>query len=88
MLALASSYLAKRLTYTYVTEITMAQESTSRKLADMTDAGLFECLATAILRISDDRCCSLNHPGVNANGKTVKSPVDGITFVPGSAPPK
>lgn len=66
----------------------MAQESTSRKLAGMTDAGLFERLATAILRISDDRCCSLNHPGVNANGKTVKSPVDGITFVPGSVPPQ
>lgn len=54
----------------------------------MTNAGTFERLATAILRYSDDRFRSLSHPGVNADGKTVKSPVDGIAFVPGAIPPQ
>ncbi|CAE6732681.1 hypothetical protein [Paraburkholderia nemoris] len=61
---------------------------TIRKLADMTDEGLFESLATTVLRYSDDRRSSLSHPGVNADGKTVKSPVDGIAFVPGAVPPQ
>jgi hypothetical protein len=65
----------------------MAQESTIRKLADLTDAGVFERLATAILR-SDYRYTSLTHPGINADGKTVKSPLDGITFLLGSSPPQ
>jgi len=66
----------------------MAQENTVRRLADFTDEGAFERLATAILRRSDDRFRSLSHPGVNADGKTVKSPVDGIAFVPGAVPPQ
>ncbi|MGV8998199.1 MAG: hypothetical protein ACOH12_14775 [Parvibaculaceae bacterium] len=65
----------------------MTQENTTRKLADMTDEGAFERLATAILRGSDYRYRSLVHPGVNADGKTIKSPVDGITFVPEATPP-
>jgi hypothetical protein len=64
----------------------MAQDDTVRKLADMTDEGAFERLATAVLRQSDSRFRSLSHPGVNADGKTVKSPVDGIAFVPGANP--
>ena len=55
---------------------TMAQENTDRKLADMTDEGAFERLAMAVLRRSDDRLRPLGHPGVNADGKTIKSPVD------------
>ena len=66
----------------------MAQGDTVRKLADMTDEGVFERLATAVLRHSDGRFRSLSHPGVNADGKTVKSPVDGIAFVPGADPPE
>lgn len=66
----------------------MAHENSIRKLADMTDEGAFESLATAVLRYSDDRLGSLSHPGVNADGKTVKSPVDGIAFVPGAVPPQ
>jgi len=66
----------------------MAQGNTVRKLADMTDEGAFERLATAVLRRSDDRFRSLSHPGINADGKTVKSPVDGIAFVPGGVPPQ
>lgn len=65
----------------------MAQENTVRKLADMTDEGAFERLATAILRQSDSQFSSLSHPGVNADGKTVKSPVDCIAFAPGASPP-
>lgn len=66
----------------------MAQENTIRELASMTDEGAFESLATAVLRYSDDRLRSISHPGVNADGKTVKSPVDGIAFVPGAVPPQ
>lgn len=65
----------------------MTQESTIRKLANLTDAGVFERLATAILR-SDYRYTSLAHPGINVDGKTVKSPLDGITFLLGSSPPQ
>jgi len=51
--------------------------STIRALAAITDAALFERLATAVLRSSDSlRYSSINHSGVNADGKTVKSPFD------------
>jgi hypothetical protein len=63
-------------------------ENTAKRLAEMTDEGVFERLATAILRRADSRFRSLVHPGVNAVGKTVKAPVDGITFVPGAHPPQ
>jgi hypothetical protein len=63
-------------------------ENTAKRLAEMTDEGVFERLATAILRRADSRFRSLVHPGVNAEGKTVKAPVDGITFVPGAHPPQ
>lgn len=66
----------------------MAQENTVRKLADITDEGAFERLATAVLRHSDERCRALSHPGVNADGKTVKSPVDGIAFTSDASPPQ
>lgn len=60
--------------------------STEKLLAEMTDEGAFERLATAVLREADPRYSSLAHPGVNADGKTVKAPVDGITYVPGARP--
>ena len=60
---------------------------TTQKLAEITDEGLFESLATAILRESEPCCMSLVHTGINSDGKTVKSPVDGITFVSGAHPP-
>jgi len=53
----------------------------------MTDEGAFERLATAILREWDSRYHILSHTGVNAQGKTVKSPVDGFAFIPGANPP-
>src|SRR5438128_2715716 len=61
---------------------------TIRALAQMSDEGLFEQLATAVLRDADPGLYgSLTHPGVNADGKTVKAPVDGLSFLPGAHPP-
>lgn len=60
---------------------------TPEALAAITDEGLFERLATAILREADPTYGSLAHPGVNVAGKTVKSPLDGICFVRGADPP-
>jgi hypothetical protein len=53
----------------------------------MTDEAEFERLAMAILREAKPEYASLLHPGVNTAGKTIKSPVDGISFVPGAQPP-
>src|SRR5438270_13594405 len=53
----------------------------------MTDEGLFERVAMAVLRIAEPLCTTLSHPGVNAEGKTRKSPLDGIGFVRGADPP-
>jgi hypothetical protein len=60
--------------------------STLRKLSEMTDDAVFERLATAILREARLEYAALLHLGVNANGKTVKAPVDGIGFVTGANP--
>jgi len=65
----------------------MSAEKTEQALASITDEGLFERLATAILREADSTYRSLVHPGVNVMGKTVKSPLDGICFVQGVDPP-
>lgn len=65
----------------------MNPENTAEALVAITDAGLFERLATAILREDNPTYHSLAHPGVNVAGKTVKSPVDGICFVQSSDPP-
>lgn len=65
----------------------MNTDKTVQALAAITDEGLFEQLATAILRESESNYRSLSHPGVNAAGKTVKSPVDGICFIPEADPP-
>jgi hypothetical protein len=64
----------------------MAQQRTEQTLAAITDPGVFECLATAILREADSKYSALAHTGVNTAGKAIKSPVDGICFVRGSAP--
>jgi len=65
----------------------MISNRTIEALAAITDEGLFECLATAILREDNPTYRSLVHTGVNVDGKTVKSPLDGICFVKGSDPP-
>lgn len=62
-------------------------QKTIQAMSSITDEGLFECLATAILREANPTYRSLVHPGVNVAGKTVKSPLDGICFVQGTDPP-
>jgi hypothetical protein len=54
---------------------------TTQRLDAITDAGFFERLATAVLRDAVPEYRSLVHTGVNAEGKTIKSPIDGITIV-------
>ena len=56
------------------------KNDTRQRLAQITDAGHFEKLATAVLREEDAHCRRLAHVGVNVEGKTVKSPVDGIVY--------
>lgn len=65
----------------------MNTSKTIQVLADITDEGLFERLATAILREANPIYHALIHPGVNVTGRTVKSPLDGICFVPDADPP-
>ncbi len=60
---------------------------TVRTLSEITDTGLFEHLATAVLRgAKPELYGNLTQPGVNAEGKAVKSPVDAISFVAGANP--
>ncbi len=55
---------------------------TIRALADITDEGLFERLATDVLRQAEPHLYgNLSTPGINPAGKTKRSPVDGIGFV-------
>ncbi len=61
----------------------MNTNRTIQALASITDEGLFEHLATTILREADPLYESLVQTGVNVDGKTVKAPLDGICFVPG-----
>ena len=65
----------------------MNTNRTLQALASITDEGLFERLATTILREDEPLYKSLVQTGVNVDGKTVKAPLDGICFVPGSKPP-
>lgn len=52
----------------------------------MTDRGKFELLAMSILRGADSDCSSVIHTGINAQGETIPSPIDGFCLVPGSKP--
>src|SRR5438132_11962957 len=67
-------------------KITRVMSCTMRKLSEMTDEAACERLAPAILREARPEYASLLHPGVNSEGKTVKSPVDGIGYVLGAKP--
>ncbi len=53
----------------------------------MTDEGLFESLATDVLRQAVPAYARLTHVGINAAGKTRKAPVDALGFEPGAASP-
>lgn len=55
------------------------ESATIRALADITDEGLFEQIAAAVLRTVPDYA-ALAHPGLTAGGKTRKSPLDGVCY--------
>lgn len=60
---------------------------TADALSQITDEGLFEHLAAAVLRgARPEIYANLTQPGTNAQGKPVKSPVDAISFVANSLP--
>jgi len=56
------------------------ETQTIQALAAITDEGLFERIATAVLRLVPEYE-GLAHTGINAGGKTRKSPVDGLCFL-------
>ena len=58
----------------------MDHNDTRQRLTQITDPGRFEKLATAVLREADAHCRRVAHVGVNDEGKTVSSPVDGIVY--------
>ncbi|WP_149241657.1 hypothetical protein [Dyadobacter sp. 32] len=61
---------------------------TAATLSSISDAGLFERLAASVLRSAEPGLYSnLTQPGINSKGKTVKAPLDAISFVKGSDPP-
>ena len=59
---------------------------TAKAIEEITDAGDFEILATRVLRQTDEDYQHVEHLGVNADGKTIKGPVDGFCKVPSSSP--
>jgi hypothetical protein len=65
----------------------MSSRTTVEAVEGITDPGLFERLATAVLRRADILYRALAHTGVNAEGKPVKAPVDGICFELRADPP-
>jgi hypothetical protein len=66
----------------------MSAGETIRRLSEMSDDAAFERLAMAVLRDAKPEYAALIHTGVNAEGKTVKAPIDGIAFVTGAKPPR
>ena len=60
--------------------------TTAKAVESMSDAGAFEVLATRVLRQTDHDYARIEHLGVNADGKTIKNPLDGFCKIPGSNP--
>lgn len=56
-------------------------DTTEQLLSAITDPGVFERVANAVLRVRYPDLAELVQPGVNENGKTRKAPVDAIHFV-------
>ncbi len=65
----------------------MNVNKTIQAIVSITDEGLFERLAMTILREAEPHYARLVQTGINADGRTVKAPSDGICFVPGARPP-
>ncbi|MBA3461022.1 MAG: hypothetical protein H0T46_13745 [Deltaproteobacteria bacterium] len=61
---------------------------TDKALAAVTDEGLFERIATAVLRAAHPLCAAVCHSGLTAGGKTQKSPLDGITILVSDGHPR
>jgi hypothetical protein len=55
-------------------------------LDKMTDSGRFELLATAVLRRARPELAAIIHTGVNAGGKPIPSPIDGIGLLARTSP--
>lgn len=53
---------------------------TRNKLGKMASPDEFEALATSVLREAEPAYASIIHVGTNADGRAVRSPVDGITI--------
>ncbi len=62
--------------------------TTAKRLEAITERGKFELLVTSILRKDNRDYGAIIHTGINAQGETIKSPVDGFCQVPGSVPPR
>jgi hypothetical protein len=55
---------------------------TIQKLASITDAAFFERIATSVLRSANPAVyANISHQGVNADGKTVKAPLDNLGWI-------
>jgi hypothetical protein len=52
--------------------------ATRKLVSEITSPDAFEALATAVLREADPSYAALIHVGTNVEGRTVRSPVDGI----------
>lgn len=64
----------------------MGSRDTHTAIADLTDEGAFEDLALSVLRIVHPLFGSVVQTGLNAAGRTHRSPLDAIGFVPGARP--
>jgi hypothetical protein len=51
----------------------------------ITDSGKFELIATAVLRRARPELTAIIHTGINAEGKPVPSPIDGIGLLAGTS---
>ena len=69
---MASAFLTRRYSRPMETR-------TNQALAAITDEGLFERIVTAVLRLIPEYE-GIAHTGINADGKTRRSPVDGLRF--------
>jgi hypothetical protein len=66
----------------------LSPNTTEQALEGMNDEGLFEKLATAVLRAANPDYETIIHTGVNASGKTIKAPADGILIRTDVIPPR
>ncbi len=62
--------------------------NTAEALEKITDRGKFELLVTSVLRKHNRDYAAIIHTGINAQGETIKSPVDGFCRVPRTVPPR